>query len=173
MFVGRLVSCTESFSYFIVEGVDVEKWVEDYHKIEKRFEVYLKEREVKDKELLNKYFTLIYNFKKTLGLNHLSVTLKDLRLSDMPFSHPSKNEFIIKTKYLSVYGGGFEMVDIRSPSMDHYVYMSEMDLGVEYKLFLKDMKKSKVGENNFDTTSLIVLCCVCVLLLLYGIVKLY
>ena len=152
----------------------MEKWVEDYHKREKRFEDYLKERGKKDKELLNEYFTLIYNFKKTLGLNYLSVTLKDLRLSDIPFSHPSKSEFVVKTKYLSVYGGGFEMVNIKSPSMDHYVYMSEMDLGVEYKLFLKDMKKKySVGENSFNTASLIVLCCICVLLLLYGFIKLY
>ena len=143
----------------------MEKWVEDYHKKEQRFEDYLKERETKDKELLNEYFNLIYNFKKTLGLDYLNVTLKDLRLSDMPFSHPSKSEFIIKTKYLPVYGGGFEMVNIKSQSMNHYVYMSEMDLGVEYRLFLKDMEKSEVGENNFDTESLIVLCCICVLLL--------
>ena len=144
----------------------MEKWVEDYQKREQRFEGYLKEREAKDKELLNEYFTLIYNFKKTLGLNYPNITLRDLRLSDMPFSHPSKGKFIIKTKYLSVCGGGFEMVDIRSPSMDHYVYMSEMDLGVEYRLFLKDMKKNgSAGENSFNTASLIFLCCICVLLL--------
>lgn len=152
----------------------MEKWVEDYHKKEQRFEDYLKEREAKDKELLNEYFTLIYNFKKTLGLDYLNVTLKDLRLSDMPLSHPSKNEFIIKTKYLSVYGGGFEMVDIRSASMNHYVYMSEMDLGVEYKLFLRDMKrKNSIGGNSLDKMSIIVLCCICVLSLLYGFIKLY
>lgn len=147
----------------------MEKWVEDYHKREQRFENYLKERETKDKELLNEYFTLIYNFKKTLGLNYLNITLKDLSLSAMPSSHPSKSEFVVKTKYLSVYGGGFDMVDIRSTSTNHSVYMSEMDLGVEYRLFLRDMKKKKksnVDENNFDMVSLMVLCCICVLFLI-------
>ena len=167
MFVEHLVSCTKRLVNFIREVIDMEKWVEDYRKKEQRFEDYLKERETKDKELLKEYFTLIYNFKKTLGLNYLNITLKDLRLSDMPSSHPSKGEFVVKTKYLSVYGGGFDMVDIRSKSTNHYVYMSEMDLGVEYRLFLRDMKnKSNVGENNFDMVLLIVLCCICVLLLI-------